>query len=74
MRIVLPLALMMTLSGCSSIMHELQPHRLWRWNYYEPPGRTDDALFSIDDPLPQTDDLPTPLDSSAFALSDQRDE
>lgn len=45
--------LMMMISGCSSISHELQPHRLWRWNYYEPPGRTDDALFSIDDPLPQ---------------------
>lgn len=51
MRIILSLALLMTLSGCSSIMHELQPHRLWRWNYHEPPGRTDDALFSIDDPL-----------------------
>ena len=49
--LALMLALMLTLSGCSSIMHELQPHRLWRWNYHEPPGRTDDALFSIDDPL-----------------------
>lgn len=37
-------------AGCSSITHELQPHRLWRWNYQEAPSRTDDALFSIDDP------------------------
>lgn len=51
MKNILTLALILTLSGCSSIMHELQPHRLWRWNYHEPPGRTDDALFSIDDPL-----------------------
>jgi hypothetical protein len=51
MRILFPLALLMALSGCSSIMHELQPHRLWRWNYQESPGRTDDALFSIDDRL-----------------------
>jgi hypothetical protein len=53
MRNLLTMTLFLTLSGCSSIMHELQPHRLWRWNYHEPPGRTDDALFSIDDPLIQ---------------------
>jgi hypothetical protein len=57
MRNILTLTLMLTLSGCSSIVHELQPHRLWRWNYHEPPGRTDDALFSIDDPLVQQDRL-----------------
>lgn len=39
-------------SGCSSIMHELQPHRLWRWNYQEPSGRTDGVYFSVEDPLP----------------------
>ncbi len=45
------LFLLLPLTGCSSITHELQPHRLWRWNYQEAPSRTDDALFSIDDPL-----------------------
>ena len=42
--------LFVSAAGCSSITHELQPHRLWRWNYQETPNRTDDALFSIDDP------------------------
>ncbi|MCA9036830.1 MAG: hypothetical protein KDA91_16965 [Planctomycetaceae bacterium] len=39
-------------AGCSSIMHELKPHRLWRLNYHEPMGRTDGQYYSIDDPLP----------------------
>jgi len=43
--------LLLPLIGCSALTHELQPHRLWRWNYQEAPSRTDDALFSIDDPL-----------------------
>jgi hypothetical protein len=43
--------ILLSLAGCSTITHELQPHRLWRWNYQEAPSRTDDALFSIDDPL-----------------------
>jgi hypothetical protein len=43
--------LLLPLAGCSSLSHELQAHRLWRWNYQEAPSRTDDALFSIDDPL-----------------------
>ncbi len=43
--------LLISFAGCSSVTHELQPHRLWRWNYQEAPSRTDDALFSIDDPL-----------------------
>jgi len=43
--------LVLPLTGCSTLSHELQPHRLWRWNYQEAPSRTDDALFSIDDPL-----------------------
>ncbi|MBL8820491.1 MAG: hypothetical protein JNL58_30995 [Planctomyces sp.] len=53
-RLAIPgLMLVSLLSGCSSIMHELQPHRLWRWNYQEAPGRTDGVYMSIDDPLPQ---------------------
>ncbi|MFN9717188.1 MAG: hypothetical protein ACK58L_00745 [Planctomycetota bacterium] len=38
-------------TGCQAISHELQPHRLWRWNYYEPTSRDAFGTFSIDDPL-----------------------
>ncbi len=41
---------MSTLTGCQSLLHELQPHRLWRWNYQDAPGRTDGAYFPISDP------------------------
>lgn len=50
MKKIAPIVLFISATGCSSITHELQPHRLWRWNYQEAPNRTDDALFSIDDP------------------------
>jgi|GEM_PF-1566774 len=50
MKKIAPVLLFLFATGCSSITHELQPHRLWRWNYQEAPNRTDDALFSIDDP------------------------
>ena len=50
MKKLAPVLLFVSATGCSSITHELQPHRLWRWNYQEAPNRTDDALFSIDDP------------------------
>lgn len=50
MKKIAPVLLFLSATGCSSITHELQPHRLWRWNYQEAPNRTDDALFSIDDP------------------------
>lgn len=33
--------LLLTISGCQSLLHELQPHRLWRANYTDPPGRAD---------------------------------
>ena len=33
MRSLSLLALCLTLTGCSTMTHELQPHRLWRWNY-----------------------------------------
>jgi len=36
--------------GCSKFFHELQPHRLRRWNYNDSSGRGD-SLFSVDDPL-----------------------
>lgn len=61
MRRIPGLFLLLSLTGCSSITHELQPHRLWRWNYQEAPSRTDDALFSIDDPkIPPMSDTETP--------------
>ena len=50
MKRIAPVVFLVSAAGCSSITHELQPHRLWRWNYQEAPSRTDDALFSIDDP------------------------
>lgn len=50
MKKIAPVLLFVSATGCSSLTHELQPHRLWRWNYQEAPSRTDDALFSIDDP------------------------
>ncbi|HIF00814.1 MAG TPA: hypothetical protein EYG03_27065 [Planctomycetes bacterium] len=43
--------LLLSATGCQSLMHELQPHRLWRMNYQEPLGRTDGVYFSVDDPL-----------------------
>lgn len=50
MKKIAPVLLFVSVTGCSSITHELQPHRLWRWNYQEAPSRSEDALFSIDDP------------------------
>ena len=43
--------LLMTSSGCAGLLHELQPHRLWRMNYQESSGRMDGAYFSMSDPL-----------------------
>ncbi|MCA9084756.1 MAG: hypothetical protein KDA81_11900 [Planctomycetaceae bacterium] len=47
-------------TGCQGIMHELQPHRLWRLNYQEPAGRTDGVYFSVSDPL----DSPVPTEAT----------
>lgn len=41
-------------TGCQSVLHEMKPHRLWRWNYYEPTSREAFGTFSIDDPLLQS--------------------
>ncbi len=73
MKKIAPALLFLSATGCSSITHELQPHRLWRWNYQEAPNRTDDALFSIDDPkIPaMTNEDPAPGSSvSPAAESD----
>lgn len=43
--------LLLTGSGCSGLMHELQPHRLSRLN--RGPGMSTDAYnFSVADPVP----------------------
>ena len=49
----LPVAalLLFVCTGCQNLLHELQPHRLWRINYHDPGGRTDAVYFSVDDPL-----------------------
>ena len=51
--ILLPLIVLST--GCQGLLHELQPHRLWRLNYQEPAGRTDGVYFSVDDDLKPVD-------------------
>ncbi len=46
--------MLITSSGCSSMLHELKPHRLWRLNYQPQRGNTDGSYgsyFSVDDPL-----------------------
>lgn len=37
--------------GCQGLLHELQPHRLGRVNYYDSASRTDEVLYSVPDPL-----------------------
>ncbi len=49
--------IVITLPGCGAMMHEMQPHRLWRWNYHPQSGNSDGsygAYFSIDDSLKKT--------------------
>ena len=45
-------ALTGSLAGCSTIMHELQPHRLRRWN--QGPGMQSgaEAYYSVRDEIP----------------------
>lgn len=50
-RLATLLLLLTMCTGCQSITHELQPHRLWRLNYSDAPGRSDGSFLSIDDPL-----------------------
>lgn len=42
--------LWLTSSGCA-LMHDLQPHRLWRWN--RGPAPSTNPFFSVSDPIPQ---------------------
>ncbi|MGB0740990.1 MAG: hypothetical protein ACPGXX_13035 [Planctomycetaceae bacterium] len=41
------------LTGCG-LLHELQPHRLNRWNYNDRP-RSQDAFYSVPDHVPARD-------------------
>ncbi len=50
-RLAALLFLVSSCTGCQSVMHELQPHRLWRLNYTDAPGRSDGSFLSMDDPL-----------------------
>lgn len=52
-RFALLCLMLLSSTGCQGLLHELQPHRLWRLNYSDAPGRTDGVYFSIDDPLNQ---------------------
>ncbi|MCH2203410.1 MAG: hypothetical protein MK102_15685 [Fuerstiella sp.] len=59
-------ALLLILScctGCQSILHELQPHRLWRMNYTDSAGRSDGTFLSIDDPLDEPVNVTSEPDS-----------
>ena len=40
-----------TSTGCA-LMHEVQPHRLWRFN--RGPAPSSNPYFSVSDPIPQT--------------------
>jgi hypothetical protein len=42
-------------SGCSTIFHELQLHRLQRLNRGDELGGGTDAYFSVSDPLPESE-------------------
>lgn len=65
--------LLLANTGCKGLLHELQPHRLWRMNYQEPAGRTDGVYFSVDDPLSETVPVTT-ANPSGLPTSDQRSE
>ena len=47
---VLAGGLWLTSSGCT-LMHDLRPHRLWRWN--RGPAPSTNPFFSVSDPIPQ---------------------
>jgi hypothetical protein len=49
-RLTALILILSTTTGCQSIMHELQPHRLWRLNYTDEAGRADGSFLSIEDP------------------------
>ena len=46
---------MVASQGCA-IMHDAQPHRLWRFNRGASPSSN--PYFSVSDPIPQTESRP----------------
>jgi len=55
--------ILFALPGCASMLHELQPHRLWRLNYQTKSENSDGSYgsyFSVDDSL----DTPQKSDSA----------
>ena len=58
------------ISGCA-LTHELQPHRLWRWN--RGPGASSDPFFSVSDASVRktTAKAVTPRPASAWRPTDE---
>lgn len=51
-RLLLVLCVVAPTCGCTMFdraLHELKPHRLWRFNRHDAPGRADSAFFSVRD-------------------------
>lgn len=67
---VLAGGLWLTSSGCS-LMHNIQPHRMWRWN--RGPAPSTNPFFSISDPIPQLGQS-SEIPELASAASDSADE
>ncbi|MFM9963407.1 MAG: hypothetical protein ACKV2Q_19540 [Planctomycetaceae bacterium] len=62
--------LWLTSSGCA-LMHDMQPHRLWRWN--RGPAPSTNPFFSVSDPIPQLG-APGEIPESASAAMDPANE
>lgn len=55
-------AMCLVFSGCA-MLHDLRPHRMWRWN--RGPAPSTNPFFSVSDPIPQ---LGRAADSSELAV------
>lgn len=64
LNLLMLLSLLPLTTGCQGILHELQPHRLWRLNYQEPAGRTDGVYFSVNDDLKPAGDTEAAAEST----------
>lgn len=54
--------LLLFTTGCQGLLHELQPHRLRRLNYFSRPGRADAGMYSV------SDNLQEPVDATQAGL------
>ena len=64
---VLATGFWLTTSGCT-LLHDLQPHRMWRWN--RGPAPSANPFFSVSDPIPrlgEASDFPSTADAEATA-------